>query len=379
MLRSIECLEDNKIITGTTNNLSPTTIRTTNDNGELEHVTNPQRLAQLFNGFFKKKVEVLRKKTNRPPVIPPTTRLREWLSTRSNPPPPFKIKEITRDQFRKILKKLKSRRTHGVDWIDKASLKLAGPLIEEALIHLINLSIREGRFASRWKPQLIFPHHKKKARDLLENYRPVSHLVQIGIMVEYAVYYQIVEHFEKNDLFHPNHHGSIANHSTATALIQLVDTWLEAAERQELSAVCLLDQSAAYDLLCHQTLKEKLKLYNFDEKSVEWLMSYLGGRTQLVQVESKVSEPLEGDEHAVPQGSVLGGLLHVINSNDLPACHTEGSSVVYVDDDSDTVSARDPIVLRKSIESEAGNSSLWLTDKTLCCRRQKQITSDLYQ
>ena len=65
--------------------------------------------------------------------------------------------------------------------------------------------------------------------------------------MEYAVYCQIVEHFITYDLFHPNHHGSIANHSTVTALIQLVDLWLDAAERKELSAVCLLDQSAAYD------------------------------------------------------------------------------------------------------------------------------------
>ena len=189
--------------------------------------------------------------------------------------------------------------------------------------------------------------------------------------MEYAVYYQIVEHFVKYDLFHPNHHGSIADHSTTTALIQLFDTWLEASERQELSAVCLLDQSAAYDLLCHQTLKEKLELYNFDTTSIEWLMSYLGGRTQQVQIESKVSEPLEGGDHAVPQGSVLGGLLHVINSNDLPACHQEGDSIVYVDDDSDTVSAKDPKVLRNSIEREAGNSAQWLKDNRLCVAGDK--------
>ena len=151
----------------------------------------------------------------------------------------------------------------------------------------------------------------------------------------------------------------------------MYDTWLEAAERKELSAVCLLDQSAAYDLLCHQTLRKKLELYNFDRSSIEWLMSYLGGRTQLVQVESKVSEPLEGGDHAVPQGSVLGGLLHVINSNDLPACHQQGSSVVYVDDDSDTVSAGDPTVLRDSIEYEAGNSAQWLKDNRLCVAGEK--------
>ena len=133
--------------------------------------------------------------------------------------------------FRKILKKIKPKRTHGSDDIDANSLKLAGPFVEESLIHLINMSIRQRTFSVRWKPQLIFPHHKKKERDLAENYRPVSNLVQVGLMVEYAVYYQLVEHFTKYDLFHPNHHGSIANHSTATALLQMFDTWLEAAER----------------------------------------------------------------------------------------------------------------------------------------------------
>ena len=81
--------------------------------------------------------------------------------------------EINEVQFRRILKKIQLKRTRGTDWIDSYSLKLAGPLVEESLIRLVNLSIRQSRFSSRWKPQLIFPHYKKKERDLLENYRPV--------------------------------------------------------------------------------------------------------------------------------------------------------------------------------------------------------------
>ena len=100
-------------------------------------------------------------------------------------------------------------------------------------------------------------------------------------------------------------------------------------------------------------------------------MSYLGDRTQLVQVESSTSKPINGGEHAVPQGSVLGGLLHVINSNDFPACHEVGHSVVYVDDDSDTVHAKDPEVLRNLIEQEAGNSAQWLKDNRLCVAGSK--------
>ena len=64
---------------------------------------------------------------------------------------------------------------------------------------------------------------------------------------------------------------------------------------------------------------------------------YLGGRTQCVQVESKTSEYLECEDSGAPQGSILAGLFHLINSNDMPACHDEGQSVVYVDDGTDSV------------------------------------------
>ena len=309
-------------IMGNNKNLAPTAIKVANKKGETEIVTNLEKMSEHFNQFFRKKVE----KNDQPPAIPPKERLRKWLSEKGVNPPPFSLKEIDRNNFRGIMKRMKSKRVHGVDWIDSYSLKIASSLLEDCLMHLVNISIKNSCFSQRWKPQLIFPLHKKKDTDKLENYRPVSHLVQVGKIVEYAIYFQIVEHFNKHYLFHPNHHGSLSNHSTA--IIQLIDMWLEAAENQELSAVCLLDQSVAYDLLSHKDLEEKLKLYNFSQASITWIMSYLGGRSQLVQVEANKSSQLEYGDHRVPQGSVLGGLLHVINSNDFPACHDTGDSNV---------------------------------------------------
>ena len=72
--------------------------------------------------------------------------------------------------------------------------------------------------------------------------------------------------------------------------------WMEASEKKKLTGVCMIDQSAAYDLLSHEIFAEKLKIYNFDEASVNWCMSYLGGRTQCVQVESKMSDYLECED-----------------------------------------------------------------------------------
>ena len=360
-----------KDILGTNKNLAPTAIKVNNENAEPEYVTNPKKLAGMFNNFFREKVEKLREKTDQEPNSPPKERLKTWLEKEGIHPPPFQLNEIDKKTFRGIMKKIKGGRVHGVDNIDSYSLKISSPLIEDCLLHLVNMSIRKSKFSSKWKPQLIFPFHKKKEKDKLENYRPVSHLVQVGIIVEYAVYFQIVEHFTRHSLFHPNHHGSLADHSTATAIIQLYDLCLHAGEHQKLSAVCLLDQSAAYDLLCHQTLKDKLEIYNFSESSISWLMSYLGGRSQLVQIEASTSSQLECEGHAVPQGSVLGGLLHVINSNDFPACHESGESVVYVDDDSDVVHEKDPEALRDLIQSEGCNSASWLRDNRLCVAADK--------
>ena len=57
--------------------------------------------------------------------------------------------------------------------------------------------------------------------------------------------------------------------------------WLEAVNEKEMSAVILLDQTAAYDLLCHEILKKKLELYyNFSEETIAWVILYLGKRTQ---------------------------------------------------------------------------------------------------
>ena len=107
---------------------------------------------------------------------------------------------------------MKGKTAHGIDMIDSYSLKLAGPLIEDSLLHLINLSISSHSFSLFWKPQLIFPTHKKENKSDIQNYRPVSHLVEVGKMVEYVVYDQVIEHFSLNSLFHPNHHGSLAGH-----------------------------------------------------------------------------------------------------------------------------------------------------------------------
>ena len=54
--------------------------------------------------------------------------------------------------------------------------------------------------------------------------------------------------------------------------------WVEAAERGELTGVCMLDMSAAFDVVNHELLLKKLRLYGFNQTSLTWMTSYLSSR-----------------------------------------------------------------------------------------------------
>ena len=161
------------------------------------------------------------------------------------------------------------------------------------------------------------------------------------------------------------------NHSNARALIQLYYMWLSASENKELSAALLLDLSAAFDIVDHEILLNKLKAYNFSEDSVQWFKSYLEERVQVIQVETKFSDPEVLGNYAVPQGSILGPLIFLIFNNDFPASSEEGDSVLYADDDTDNVHDKNVSELRAKIQREADRSTEWVAENHMVCSGQK--------
>ncbi len=84
---------------------------------------------------------------------------------------------------------------------------------------------------------------------------------------------------------------------------------LLSSDRDCISLLVLLDLSAAFDIIDHNILLNRLENFvGISGSALAWLKSYSSDRHQFVAVNEEVSYRSQV-QHGVPQGSVLGPLL----------------------------------------------------------------------
>ena len=181
------------------------------------------------------------------------------------------LQHVTVAKVTRLLKNLKKSKSTSIDGLDNFCVKAASEIIAQPVHHIVTLSLMQRKFPSAWKLSKIIPLYKKDSKLDCKNYRPVAILSPLSKILEKLVYEQIYGYFARNRIFHPNLHGFRKNHSTQTALLTIYDRWVRGASEGKLSGAVLLDLSAAFDLVDHNLLVQKLKIYGLREDYLEWI------------------------------------------------------------------------------------------------------------
>src|SRR6218665_2452935 len=107
---------------------------------------------------------------------------------------------------------------------------------------------------------LVFPALKKPNLDpnVCLNCRPIYNLSYLSKTLERLVSAQLVPYLEQSGLLPPTQSGFRGHHSTETVLLSLLSDIYTAIDRSQLSLLALFDVSAAFDMVDHEFLLQRL-------------------------------------------------------------------------------------------------------------------------
>ena len=266
----------------------------------------------------------------------------------------------------KYLNNLSANKATGLDGIPSRFVRDSATVIACHLTHVINLSIIQGVVPDDLKSARVVPLFKKNDKTEVGNYRPVSILSIISKVFERVVYDQVESYLDQKKLLYKFQSGFRSRFSTDTCLIHLTDFIKFQMDKGHYVGMVLLDLQKPFDTVDHNILLMKLEAIGLNEDVIKWFRSYLTRLTdhqQLVDVSGTLSSSAE-IKCGVPQGSILGPLLFLINVNDMSGV-VNNKLLLYADDSAILVADKHTSNIEKLLKKELEMVSDWLIDNKL--------------
>ena len=180
------------------------------------------------------------------------------------------------------LRALDVTKATGLDGITPRILKTTAETVSPTLLDIINVSLINGQFPETLKLAKVKPIHKGGTRSDPSNYRPISVLPVISKIIEKHITKHLFAYLNKYDIIHKSQSGFRKNHSCSTALFSLLDKWLKNIDKREITGTVFFDLRKAFDVVDHEILLKKLKSHKFDDRTMDWMKSYLTNRRQCI-------------------------------------------------------------------------------------------------
>ena len=146
----------------------------------------------------------------------------------------------------------------GPDNLPTKLIKMTAAYIAEPLAKILNKSVQEGRYPTKWKHATVKPVFKGKGSPSEpQHYRPISLLPCLSKIFEKLIFARIYAHINNNSLLTPKQSGYRPGHNTELQLAYLTDRLYRAMDSGNDYTIIYLDISRYFEKNWHEGLLAK--------------------------------------------------------------------------------------------------------------------------
>ena len=169
------------------------------------------------------------------------------------------FKELRIDEVMTLVRSSLSK-TSVVDPIPTSLLKKCATELAPIISKIINTSLTTSVFPDSFKQAIVTPLLKKPSLDKIpKNYRPVSNLSYISKLTEKVASSQLDRYIDDFNLADPMQSGYQSGCGTETALVRIFEEIFMAMDKKQVTFLCLLDNSAAFDTVDYDIFMKRLE------------------------------------------------------------------------------------------------------------------------
>jgi hypothetical protein len=222
---------------------------------------------------------------------------------------------------------------------------------------LYNSILRTGYFPGQWQVSQIVTILKpgNPAEDV-KSYRPISLLPILSKVFEKLFIARIQPILQSTQIL-PDHQFGFRRNTTIEQVHRNTNIIDRALENKQYCTAAFLDISQAFDKVWHEGLLHKLNTF-LPDNMYRILQSYLTNRyfrTKYREAYTSLRQILA----EIPQGSVLGPLLYLIYTADLPTL-ANSTTTTFADDTANLTVHEDPTMVAHRLQMNLNKIQSWL-------------------